>query len=127
MRKDLSQLASKEEAPVTSAVFVERAQSWARELEAKELPAAGSIPAARQAVERRHRLPSGLLYSLRYRPPKRLAVDAYERLRAALIAACEQERRRLEHEITIARAAGVGADHPALAAAEAAAGDPGEA
>ena len=106
---------------MTSAVFVERAQSWARELETKELPTAGTLPAARQAAERRHRLPSGLLYSLRYRPPKRIAVDAYEALRTALIAACERERKRLEHEIEVARAAGVGVDHPAMAAAEAAA------
>lgn len=121
MRESSSQSQQHQEAPVTSAVYVERAQLWARHLEEREAVSAGSLPVARRLVERRFRLPSGLLYSLRYRPPKRIAVDAYEALRTAIIAAGERERERLEHEIAVARAAGMDLDHPALRAAEAAA------
>jgi len=114
----------KDREPMTSAVFVKRARTWAEWLEDREAERASSRPMARDAVERRHRLPSGILYSLRYRPPKRIAADVYEALRAALIAACEREQERLEHQIAVARAAGMDVDHPALRAAEAAARPP---
>ena len=112
-----------ESEPVNAACYVQRASLWAQRLEDMEAARAGSRPAARDALERRHKLPSGSLYSLRYRPPKRLAVDLYEKLRAALIAAAEREQQALAHEIEIARRAGVAVDHPALVAAEAAARD----
>jgi hypothetical protein len=99
--------------------FLGRARRWGDFLERRELRRVEDRPAARRAIERRHRLPSGILYALRYRPPKRLAIEVYERLRQAVIAAGQSEQRALEDAIDHARRCGVDVDSPAMRAAEA--------
>lgn len=102
---------------------VGRARDWATGIEEMEVRSGLNRPSARERAERRLRLPPGTLYALRYRPPKQIAAGLYEQLRQAWITACERERKALEHQVELARAAGLDVDHPALRAAQTALGD----
>jgi hypothetical protein len=105
-RKDFLQL---EQKAMSAAAFVDSAREMAAVLEDREL-AAGSRPHARKRVARMAGVPASLLHSLRYRPPKRIAADAYERLCAAIERQAAIQIGQLENEILAARARRRGAD-----------------
>ena len=46
-----------------------------------------------------------LIWALRYRPPKDILMGAYLSVRNAYLADCERQKRLLEHEIAITKAA----------------------
>lgn len=106
------------EQKVSSAVFVERAREMATFLEDRENVIARSRPAARRSVARLAGVSSTLLHSLRYRPPKQIAADAFARLCAAVESQALAQIRMLEGEISIARACRRGADDRVLCEVE---------
>lgn len=84
---------------------VDRAASWADLLVRREHRGPGdTTEAARVRAARKHRLPERLLWSLRYRRPKRIWADLYLSLEAAVAAEVKAQEARLAHEITVSRA-----------------------
>ena len=89
---------------MNAATFVEIACAIAADLEDREIAMAGSRPIARQRVSNLANVPVSLLRKLRYRPPKTIAADAFDRLCAAVECQAEREIRKLENEVLKARA-----------------------
>lgn len=90
----------------SAADFVDRARVWADALVWKECNGPGDLVEARHRVEARYGIPATLLRDLRYRPPKRIAAELYERLRIAYRNQCERELKRFEGELADASAQG---------------------
>lgn len=82
---------------------VAQAQDFARTLVQRESRGNGDLVPAMKRLERRHALPKGLLHSLRYRPPKTIALDVWQSLLTAYQAECLRQVQQLEHEITVTR------------------------
>lgn len=102
----------------SSEAIVLSAQDKAAQLIRWESRGPDDIDSAMSRLARRYAgLTKGLLWSLRYRPPKRLWADAYAGLILAYEAERERQRRLLEHE-THRTALIAGPYHPAVAAAE---------
>lgn len=84
---------------------VDRAASWADLLVRREHRGPGdTTEAARGRTARKHRVPERLLWSLRYRRPKRIWADLYLSLEAAVAAEVKAQEAKLAHEITVSRA-----------------------
>lgn len=84
---------------------VEDARKWARDLTANE-QRGGDLESAWRRLERLYGVPRQTFWSLRYRPPKRIAADLYTRLRLAYLAQCERIVKSAQHDITIMKAKG---------------------
>lgn len=91
-----------------AAAFVTQAREMAAALEGREVAAAGSRPIARAIAARHAGIPASLLHSLRYRPPKRIAAESYQRLCVAIERQAERHREKLQDEIIAARARRLG-------------------
>lgn len=96
------------EQKMDAAAFVAQAREMAASLEGREVPAAGSRPLARAIAARSAGVPASLLHSLRYRPPKRIAAESYQRLCVAVERQAERHREKLQDEIIAARARRLG-------------------
>lgn len=87
------------------------AREWATALETTERKRSGaSIPNARRSVARRIGVAPGSLENLSRGRTKGVRAFLYERIRAAFIRECEQELKRLAHELEMARQAGLRVD-----------------
>jgi hypothetical protein len=103
-----------EQKPMDAAAFVDRACKMAATLEDREVFDVQSRPIARKRVARLAGVPASLLHSLRYRPPKTIAADAYARLCAAIEAQAFNQIGKAFDEIAAARARRPGVDDRAL-------------
>lgn len=103
---------------MTDAAFLDEATGWARRLTQVEARGPGDLENAWRRLEHKHGIPWRTFWSLRYRPPRDLAVSIYHRLRSAYEAECERQIRRLEHDLLITRQI-AGPAHPVVAAAQA--------
>lgn len=83
---------------------VQEAQKWANALVLRESRGPGDLPNAMDRIERRYGVARGLIWALRYRPPKDILMGAYLSVRNAYLADCERQKRLLEHEIAITKA-----------------------
>ena len=95
------------ETTMNPGTYVEEARLWADTLIARETRGPGDTANALRRVARRAGVSQAALFALRYRNPKRIWADVHGALRRAYLAECERQMRKLEHEITIARGAGV--------------------
>ena len=100
--------------------FVDDTRTMAEALEDKEVEAAGSRRNARARVARLSGIPLSFLHTLRYRPPKTIAVDIFDRLCVATERKAAEQIRAAEHDLSTARARRPGIDHSALCEVEAA-------
>ena len=91
---------------MTAAEYVEYAAAAARRMEEAEARGPGDLPNARERLARRYGLAASFFYSLRYRPPKTIAVDVFNRLNNAYQAECTRQARLWSHERSLARARG---------------------
>lgn len=92
---------------MSSAIYVERAQKWARVLEDREAHRHGlAVREARPRVARQTGVAAGTLENLRNGRLKAVAVHVYERLRNALDRELVAEMRALEHELQLIRQQG---------------------
>jgi hypothetical protein len=84
---------------MSAADYVLRAQSWAKQLEEHEAQG-GTLESARYRLQMKFGIPVQAFWSLRYRPPKQIAADLYDRLRHACLVQAERsiERSRLNIE-----------------------------
>lgn len=98
--------------------LVSDARHWANSLVAREARGPGDTDNAMRRLSQRYGLDYAALWSLRYRPPKRIFVDVYFALRDAYAAECERQLRLLNHELTITKAK-AGADRNSVRAASA--------
>ena len=94
------------------------AKEMASRLVTREARGPGDLENAMRRIEARYGVPYGLLWGLRYRPPKDILLQPFQCLLAAYRAECERQMRQLQHEIKITKAT-AGANHPAVRAAEA--------
>lgn len=79
------------------------AQNMAKVMVQRECRGPGDLPNAIERLEVRHRLPSGLLNSLRYRPPKDLWLSAWQSLLRAYEVECLRQVQLLEHDLTVTK------------------------
>lgn len=90
---------------MTDMSVVDEAKGWAGMLEAREHRGPGdTLEAARNRVARKHKLPEQLLWTLRYRKPKRIWADLYKKLELAVAAEIQSQEARLAHELAITKA-----------------------
>lgn len=90
---------------MTDMSVVDEARGWAGMLEAREHRGPGdTLEAARHRVARKHKLPEQLLWTLRYRKPKRIWADLYKRLELAVAAEIQNQEARLAHELAVTKA-----------------------
>lgn len=90
---------------MTDCTVVDEAAGWADWLVRREHQGPGdTVEAARLRAARKHKLPERLLWSLRYRKPKRIWADLYVKLQEAVAAEIQRQEDALEHEIEITRA-----------------------
>ena len=90
---------------MTDLSVVDEAATWADLLVRREHRGPGdTIDAARARAARKHRLPEQVLWSLRYRKPKRIWADLYKRLELAVQAEIKSQEARLAHEIAVTKA-----------------------
>ena len=118
MRKEL--LPSRQEMP--DAALVENCADWARRLTQTEARGPGDIENAWHRLETRYGVPWRTFWALRYRKPKAVTAALYARLLAAYEHECERQTRKLRNEIEITKRK-VGANHAAVRAAAALAGE----
>lgn len=83
---------------------VAAARDMASALVQREARGPGDLDNAMRRIEQRYGVPYGLLWSLRYRPPKDIVAGAWQTLTNAYRAECERHARRLEHEIQTMKA-----------------------
>ena len=90
---------------MTDLSVVDEAAGWADMLVRREHRGPGdTIDAARARAARKHKLPEQVLWSLRYRKPKRIWADLYKRLELAVAAEIHSQEARLAHELAITKA-----------------------
>ena len=90
---------------MTDLSVVDEAASWADMLVRREHRGPGdTIDAARSRAARKHKLPEQVLWSLRYRKPKRIWADLYKKLELAVAAEIQSQEARLAHEIAVTKA-----------------------
>lgn len=95
------------------------ARQWANMLVSNEHRGPGdTLEGAMHRASQKTGIDFSTFWSLRYRPPKDILTGVYFRLQAAYQNEVERQRARLEHELTIAKAAGL--DAPVVAQIEAA-------
>ncbi|MCA1298014.1 hypothetical protein [Stappia indica] len=85
---------------------VAAAREMASAIVQREIRGPGDLSNAMRRIEQRHGIPYGLLWGLRYRPPKDIMLGAYNALRRAYRTECARQARLLEHELKMAEAAG---------------------
>ena len=83
---------------------VSQARQWADDLVRREVRGPGDTASALRRLGIRTGIPWRTFWTLRYRPPADLWASAHEQLRAAYLAECERQMRKLEHEISITKA-----------------------
>lgn len=116
---------------MSDAAYVDEASGWVSEMVRGESRGPGDTDNAMRRLETRHRLPSNLLWSLRYRKPKELSHGKYVLLLAAYQAECASARitaayrdfsarqlQSLRHDLEATKAI-AGAHHHYVASAEA--------
>lgn len=90
---------------MTDMSVVDEAATWADLLVRREhLGPGDTIDAARERAARKHKLPVQVLWSLRYRKPKRIWADLYKKLELAVEAEIQSQEARLAHEIAVTKA-----------------------
>lgn len=90
---------------MTDLSVVDEAATWADLLVRREHRGPGdTLDAARSRAARKHKLPEQVLWSLRYRKPKRIWADLYKRLEMAVAAEIQCQEAKLAHELAIHKA-----------------------
>lgn len=99
---------------------VDQAARWSRELVQMRSRGPGDLQNAMRAIEREYGVDYWTQWALRYRAGrfKDIGTTVFQRLRAAYEAECARQRRRFDHEISIARRV-AGPAHDAVRQAEA--------
>jgi hypothetical protein len=91
---------------MTDIPVVDEAAQWADWLVRREHRGPGdTVEAARHRAARKHRVPERLLWTLRYRKPKRIWADLYKKLEQAVAAEIHSQEARIAHDLETHKAA----------------------
>jgi len=106
--------------PMSDAAYIDAAQKWSKDLTRMKSRGSGDTENAMRQIEREYGIEYGFLWSLRYRRDRlrTISLSVYESIRAAYRAECEQQMRKLEHEIKVTEEI-TGANSHAVRAAKA--------
>ena len=97
--------------------YVTDAKRWASALVEREYRGPGdTIDAAMWRAEQKWGIDRATFWSLRYRPPRELFVSVYMRLKHAYEAEIDRQEARLQHELMLAKAAGLNAANSSVVA-----------
>lgn len=99
---------------MNASTFVDEAREMSLSLENRQNSELKDLPEARRQVAMMTGVCVSMLYSLRYRPPKTVGADVYNRLCAAIERRALTQIRTAHHEISTARSRRLGASDGAL-------------
>jgi len=85
---------------------VDMASDYANRMVLREARGPGDTEDAMRRIEARTGIGFSTLWSLRYRKPKTIDVDIFQRIRAAYLSVCERQLATLKHELAVETARG---------------------
>jgi hypothetical protein len=91
---------------MSGTAVVYQAKGWADSLVRAESRGPGDTENAMRRIEQMWGVPYGVLWALRYRPPKDISASVLLAIFNAHEAMCERQRKKYEHELAISRAKG---------------------
>ena len=103
---------------MSDAAFLDQAVAWSKDLTRMKARGAGDTENAMRRVEREYGIDYGFLWSLRYRRDRlrTISISVYESIRAAYLAECAAQMRKLANEVERTEKI-VGPDHHLVASA----------
>lgn len=105
---------------MSDAAYLDQAAAWSKDLTRMKARGPGDTENAMRQIERQYGVDYGFLWSLRYRRERlrTISISVYESIRAAYLAECAAQMRKLTNDI--ARTEEItGPDNPAVRAAKA--------
>jgi hypothetical protein len=105
---------------MSDAAYLDQATAWSKDLTRMKARGPGDTENAMRQIERQYGVDYGFLWSLRYRRERlrTISISVYEGIRAAYLAECAAQMRKLEHDIAKTGEA-VGADNRVVVAVRA--------
>lgn len=100
----------------TAMTSVDMASDYANRMVLREARGPGDTEAAMRRVEARTGIGFSTLWSLRYRPPKTIDRDLFQRIKGAYLSLCERQLASLKHELAVETARGTDDDFSDLVA-----------
>ena len=91
---------------MSASAYVDRAATMAEAMVRRETRGPGDTENAMRRLATRYGIPHGTFWSLKYRRPKDMLVSVFAKLSEAYDAECIRQQRLLDHERSIAAAAG---------------------
>jgi hypothetical protein len=87
--------------PVSDAAYIDAAQRWSKDLTRMKARGPGDTENAMRQIEREYGIDYGFLWSLRYRRERlrTISISIYESIRAAYLAECAAQMRKLKNEL----------------------------
>lgn len=103
---------------MSDAAFLDQAAAWSKDLTRMKARGPGDTENAMRQIERQYGVDYGFLWSLRYRRERirTISISVYESIRAAYLAECAAQMRKLSNDIERTEKI-VGADHHLVASA----------
>jgi len=91
----------KKDFPVSDAAYLDQAVAWSKDLTRMKARGPGDTENAMRQIERQYGVDYGFLWSLRYRRERlrTISISVYESIKAAYLAECAAQMRKLEHDI----------------------------
>jgi hypothetical protein len=80
---------------------VDLASDYAKRMVLREAKGPGDVEDAMRRIESMTGIGFSTLWSLRYRPPKTICHDKFQRIREAYLSLCERQLSSLRHELEI--------------------------
>jgi hypothetical protein len=86
---------------MSDAAFLDQATAWSKDLTRMKSRGPGDTENAMRQIERQYGVDYGFLWSLRYRRERirTISISVYESIRAAYLAECAAQMRKLENDI----------------------------
>jgi len=103
---------------MSDAAYLDQAALWSKDLTRMKARGPGDTENAMRQIERQYGVDYGFLWSLRYRRERlrTISISVYESIRAAYLAECAAQMRKLEHDIAKTEKI-AGPDHHLVASA----------
>lgn len=86
---------------MSDAAFIDQAVAWSKDLTRMKARGPGDTENAMRQIERQYGVDYGFLWSLRYRRERlrTISISVYESIRAAYLAECAAQMRKLANDI----------------------------
>lgn len=109
---------------MSDAAYLDQAAAWSKDLTRMKARGPGDTENAMRQIERQYGVDYGFLWSLRYRRERirTISISVYESIRAAYLAECAAQMRKLENDLKRTEEI-TGPDNAAVRAAKAILGE----